>query len=218
MKEETCGSEFALEASTFSDPVHRRIAELALPYLQTREGETHTRISYEFALRLLEAEGSDARVVIPTILLHDVGWSQVPEDQQTAAFGPFVKDVELTKVHEREGARIAKAILQSLGTPAEKIGKITSIISCHDTSLEARNLDEALIKDADKLFRFSEGGFPIECRWFESVPAHRLLSHFEEEIEDWFFSATGKRLAREETAARRREIGEGEQGQACRGQ
>ena len=82
----------------------------ALPYLQTRHNEVHTRISREFAERLLAEEGGNPQVVIPAILLHDIGWSRVPEARQLAAFGPNVQDPELTKVHEREGAGMAARV------------------------------------------------------------------------------------------------------------
>ena len=69
----------------------------------------HTEISTQFAYRLLEIEeAGDEDIVIPAILLHDVGWSQVPEELQLKAFGPKATLPEWNRVHEVEGVRIAR--------------------------------------------------------------------------------------------------------------
>jgi len=168
----------------------------------------HTEISYGFALGLLEAEDGDPAVVIPAVLLHDVGWSRVAEERQLSAFGPNVKDPELTRVHEREGAAMAAAILRDVGYPEAESRRIVEIVGGHDTRLEALDPSDALVKDADKLFRLSQKGFPIDCARFGLRPALHL-AWLEERVERWFFTATGRRLARDEIAARALELGGG---------
>jgi HD superfamily phosphodiesterase len=192
-------------AAVLSDAAWGRIFGLALPYLQTRHNEAHTKISCAFALRLLAEEEADPQIVIPAVLLHDVGWSSVPEDRQLSAFGPKVEDPELTKVHEREGAALARAILVEVGCPPDRIHEITEIIVGHDTRPAALGREDALVKDADKLFRISQEGFAIDCRRFGLDPAKHLAA-IERRIDEWFFTGTGKRLAREEAAARWREL------------
>ena len=181
------------------------VLDRALPHLQTRHNEIHTRISWEFAVRLLAAEGGDPEIVVPAILLHDVGWSRVPEEQQLSAFGPNVENPELTKVHEREGARMAEEILAALEYDEGRISEIVSIIAGHDTRPGSRSLHESVVRDADKLFRLSAGGFPIDCARFELDPATHL-DWLEEQIDRWFFTATAKQLAREEIRARLEEL------------
>lgn len=184
------------------DPRDSRIFERARPHLQTRHNDAHTAISYEFAVRLLAEEPGQEDVVLPAILLHDVGWSRVPEERQLSAFGPNPTDPELTRVHEREGAFMAAEILRDLAFDEGRVGEIARIIEGHDTRLTALGASDALVKDADKLFRLSAQGFPIDCRRFELDPAAHL-AWLEERVERWFFSATAKRIAREEIAARR---------------
>lgn len=177
----------------------------ALPYLQTRHNEIHTRKSRDFAERLLDEEGGNPEVVIPAIVLHDIGWSRVPEDRQLTACGPNVQDPELTKVHEREGARLAGAVLADLDWPEALVDEIVDIVAGHDTRSGSRSLNESIVKDADKLFRLSLRGFSIDCERFELDPAAHLV-WLEERIEGWFFTATAKRLAREEIAARQADL------------
>jgi len=35
---------------------------------------------------------ADEEIVLPAILLHDVGWKMVPEEKELNAFGPKPKD------------------------------------------------------------------------------------------------------------------------------
>ena len=70
---------------------YKRLWRLAQPYLDTRENQVHTRISVALALSLIEQEGGEPQVVIPAVILHDVGWERVPEDLQLKAFGPECK-------------------------------------------------------------------------------------------------------------------------------
>ena len=83
---------------------YREIFEGAAPYLNTRENEVHTRIAYELARRLLAFyPDADEDIVLPAIILHDVGWKMVPEEKQLEAFGPNMKDEESRRLHEVEG-------------------------------------------------------------------------------------------------------------------
>ena len=179
--------------------------ERARPYLQTRHNEVHTLVSLGFALEILRREPGDPGVVIPAILLHDVGWSAVPEHLQITAFGPRVRNPGLQKVHEREGARIAGRILRELGFPEPVVREVVRIVAGHDTRPGCRSASEAVVKDADKLFRYSREGFRIDCARFGLEPA-RHLGWLEARVGEWFLTPTGASLARTETAARWREI------------
>jgi HD superfamily phosphohydrolase YqeK len=89
----------------------------------------HTSLSYDFARRLLaHYPDADEAIVLPAIILHDVGWKMVPEEKQLNAFGPKAKDKKTKRVHEKEGVRIAEEILTRLNYDEEKIREILSII------------------------------------------------------------------------------------------
>jgi len=53
--------------------IYNEILNLAKPYLQTRANDIHVAISIQFAHKLLGMEGGEAEIVIPAIILHDVG-------------------------------------------------------------------------------------------------------------------------------------------------
>jgi len=180
---------------------YAEIFNLAKPYLQTRQNEIHTRIAYSFALRLLQAEGGDEAVVLPAVILHDVGWKSVPEDLLLRAFGPGKIDWEINKIHEAEGARIARLILEEVHYDERLTEQIVEIIRGHDSREKALSLNDAIVKDADKLWRFSPQALEIDPKRF----AVDALAHAEWlglQIEKWFFTGTAGMLAREEQRLR----------------
>jgi len=182
--------------------------EKAAPYLSIRQDMDHTRVSHGYALTLLQHEGGDRRVVEPAVILHDVGWSVLNPDAIAAAFGVEAKGEEarrLNRIHETEGAAIAAEILHSVDYDPGLVKKITAIIRRHDSGQVARSLEEELVKDADKLWRFSRTGY-----WQETKRQHlkpdALIQYLELRYKNWFFSSTALILAREELARRQSEI------------
>lgn len=185
---------------------HLDIYEKAKPFLQTRFNALHTRISYHFAATLLPTTGGDPRVVFPAILLHDIGWHMIPEARQAGAFGPKVKHPERQRLHETEGARMAGEILGGMKYPAPQIREIQDIISGHDTRPDALNPSDAVVKDADKLWRYSYEGFAIDTRRFNTSP-HEHLIWLIESIPRWFLTEAAKTLAHQATLQRKTDFG-----------
>ena len=53
--------------------IYERIWDLARPYLNTRKNDIHTEISTGLAQQLPAQEGGEKDIVIPAIILHDMG-------------------------------------------------------------------------------------------------------------------------------------------------
>lgn len=178
------------------DPRYQEILELARPYLDTRNNLEHTMGSLTFARLLLDREGGDPHVVIPGVILHDVGWSRVPEEGQLLAFGPAPTRPDLNRLHEEDGAEIAATILTSVGYDPLLIQEIAEIVRGHDSRLTALSLNDSLVKDADKLFRLTRRGFYIFWEWFP-LDFRQYLAAMVDRAGTWFFTATARRLAEE---------------------
>ena len=185
----------------------RRIFELALPFLNTRHNKIHTFIVYQYALVLLEEEPGAPGIVIPASILHDVGWSSVPEEKQLEAFGPDVGEAELQRKHEVEGAAIAQRLLKGLGYDPQVVSKIVAIIEGHDTIPGATSVEDAITKDADKFWRFSEHGFHIDVQRFNIDPLPWIKFLFGK-IDEWFLTETGREIATYEAQKREKKIRE----------
>ena len=187
-------------------PVFRQIYQLAKPYLSTRHNDMHTSISMRFARDLLRAEGGLESIVMPAIILHDVGWKKVPEDLQLKAFGPNATSPEINRTHEKEGVRIAGDILAKVHYDKEKISEILDIIDGHDSRKKAISLNDRIVKDADKLWRYTKRGFHIDIERF-GEPYAQGLNRLRKNWPDCFFTQTAKKLAGQELQKREREAG-----------
>jgi len=185
-------------------PIHQKIFEKAKPFLRTRKNLIHTRIALRYALKLLEQEKGDAKVVIPAVLLHDVGWKAIPEKLHLTAFGPNPTNPKLARVHELEGAKIAKRILEELYYPSTNVKEICQIIQGHDSRKRPISSSDRIVKDADKLWRYSRRGVKVETERF-NVPRSIYLSFLEKIINEWFLTPTARGLAKKEILSRRYE-------------
>lgn len=172
-----------------------KIWELAQPYLDVRSNDEHTLYSYALLQQLIEftPEG-DANVLLPAILLHDTGWKMIPADKLLQAFGPNNKYPELTRQHELEGVAIAQKVLTELGYTSVHIEKITAIIDGHDTTKTARSIDDALLKEADKLWRYTPHGIQTIQGWF-NISVSEVLDILENFVLPTFLTSNGKMIA-----------------------
>jgi HD superfamily phosphodiesterase len=190
------------------DEFIRELFRLAEPYLKIRGDLPHAQVSHRYALRLLEEEGGDSRIVEPAVILHDVGWSKLEPEQIRIAFGVRAGGEEaerLNRIHEREGASLARRLLLSLNYDPRQVERIAAIIERHDSGGHPDSLDERITKDADKLWRFSEIGFWIEIER-QGLSAEELHRYLSERTGSWFFTPSSRSLAEEELKARAAEL------------
>lgn len=172
------------------------IWEVAKNHLNVRNNDEHTLFSYLLAQKLLEnyPKGSPD-IVLPAILLHDTGWSRIPKDKILHAFGPNNKYPELTRQHELESVAITQKELPELGFDNQQIEKIIALIDGHDTTKNARSLDDSIHKDADKLWRYTPHGNRIIGEWFEIEQAE-VLEILENFVLPTFLTDFGQKQAK----------------------
>ncbi len=162
----------------------------ARPYLRARKNDVHVPLAFGYAEALLhEHPNADADVVLPAVILHDTGWAVV--EHRTEEVGPDMLKSDLRRAHEIEGARIAREIVGD--------GEIATIIDGHDTRLYALSRNDELVKDADKLWRYSTTGVAVGCDFFGLTPAE-YADHVERELDDVLFTETAVHIARREMA------------------
>jgi hypothetical protein len=152
------------------DPLWRAIVVES----RTRANDIHLPISFAFAERLCAAHPeADARVVRIAILLHDTGWARVEDESRilTEGFGGDWRTSDVRFEHERHGCDIAREVLPALGYDAALVERVTTIIDGHDTRPESRSIEDSLVRDADRLWRFTTTGIAIASTWFTLSPA-----------------------------------------------
>ncbi len=188
--------------------IYDEIYHLSEPYWQTRSNEIHVPHVYERAKELLAAyPEADEAIVLPAILMHDIGYFNVPEETHLKGlYGAQIGwDEKITRLHEQEGARLAGEILRGLKYDEAKIAAIQKIIDGHDSNPPPHSLEDAIVKDADKLWRYSVPATHICCVWYRQTPLE-FLDFVESKIPTWLATEKGKEMAWEIVAATRKEF------------
>lgn len=150
------------------DPLWHAIVEES----RTRGNDIHLPISFAYAERLCDAyPDADALVVRVAILLHDTGWARVEESRIISeAFSGDWRRADVRYEHERHGCDIAREVLPPLGYDAQFIARVVAIIDGHDTRPVSLSLEDSLVRDADRLWRFTPAGIALASGWFRLTP------------------------------------------------
>lgn len=189
----------SVDPTTRYDAVWRR----AEPYMRARKNDVHVPLSFAWAQRLLDAHPeADRDVVSLAILLHDIGWYSIDmEDIIEKGFGPNMMQSDVRFLHESEGVRLSRPVLEETGWPEEVILAVAEIIDGHDTRPDPRHLNDRLVRDADKLWRFGVTGVSVACDWFKMTP-HQYADRLEQQVAQ-LETGSGRRWAAEELFATR---------------
>ena len=144
-----------------------------VPETRTRGNDIHLPISLAFATRLCNAyPDADRELVSVAIILHDTGWAHVDESRiLSEGFSGDWRKAAIRFEHESEGCAVARRVLPGLGYGEGFIEKVCTIIDGHDTRPVAFSLEDALVRDADRLWRFDHAGIALASSWFGMDPA-----------------------------------------------
>jgi hypothetical protein len=170
----------------------------AEPYMRVRKNDVHIPLSFAFAQKLLDIyPDADRDIVSLAILLHDIGWYTIDmKDIIEKGFGPNMMQSDVRFLHESEGVRISREILEKLDWPEAVIAAVGEIIDGHDTRPQPKSLDDRLVRDADKLWRFTVTGISVACDWFKMTP-HAYCDRQQKQL-GLFETEAGRRMAEEE--------------------
>lgn len=168
------------------------------PYMRARKNDVHIPLSYAYAVGLLDIyREADRDIVSLAIILHDIGWWSIDmNDIIEKGFGPNMMQSDVRYLHESEGVRLGRDLLRKLDWPEATIAAVCEIIDGHDTRPHPKSLNDRLVRDADKLWRFTVTGISVACEWFKMNPgqyARRQATKF-----DLFETEAGRKMAEEE--------------------
>ncbi len=180
-----------------------KIWDLALPYQDKREDPGHARVVTAFAEELLASEGGDEGVVIPAAILHDVGWSRIPKKERMSVFDGMpdpVREREVRIRHQEEGVRIARDILTKAHYDPSLSEEILELVGQHDTRDGIYHHTVGLMRDAERLWVFSEEGFAADVRR-RRITRERWAKYLESII-GRLHTGSAKRIAKRELSLR----------------
>lgn len=144
-----------------------------VPETRTRSNDIHLPISLAYAERLCDSyPHADALLVRVAILLHDIGWGRVDESRIISeGFSGDWRKAAIRFEHEKQGCIVAREVLPDLGYDDVFVDDVCAIIDGHDTRKDAHSLEDALVRDADRLWRFDHAGIALASGWFGMDPA-----------------------------------------------
>jgi len=193
----------------------KKIWILAIPFLQKcRPGDLiHTVVAMRHLEEIIQAEGKDIDedILIPTIILHDIGWSKCPEELVKNFFTNVKKadtKEELRIQHMEAGASLSRKVLEKLNWDRVKIDLIVSIIAKHDIPEKMTSPIEKIVFDADFSWRYSSEGFYLDLerfvgdKNFTPEEAIKRLARDKYKLK----TPTGKKIALRELSSREGEI------------
>ena len=180
--------------------------EAALPYLDVRNNDEHTVVAYALAKTFLTmVPDADEAVVLPAILLHDVGWKRIDPDLLLLAIGRKPSRPDLVRDHELHGVDIAREILERHRPAGVDIDAVLEIIDGHDTVREAKSINDAVVKDADKGWRCTPHGMRTISGWY-GVSMHEMTLMLSEKSNPYMLTEPGRAFAEAQTTAVQAEL------------
>lgn len=159
------------------DPVWRA----AEPYMRARKNNVHIPLSFEWAQQLLVLHpDADRDICSLAILLHDIGWYSIDMGRiiSEGFRGDNFLQSDVRYLHESEGVRLGTDVLRETGWSEDIITAVCEIIDGHDTRPDPHHLNDRIVRDADKLWRYSVTGVSVVCDWMDMTPrqyADRLV-------------------------------------------
>jgi uncharacterized protein len=183
----------------------KRLRHVVRPLLKEGRGGDweHTLRAIEYARYLLEHEEGEEEIVIPTLYLHDIGWSKVDFNDFMNASPVHKGETASVSLHMIYGAELAEGILDEIGFDPEHRHRISSIIAIHDEPEKVLSMGDpsaTLVIEADYLDRYGAGSQLRFSDMFGSMflnGEHRkeAIEYLRQGLNLWFKTQTGRDLA-----------------------
>lgn len=172
----------------------------AEPFMRTRMNDIHLPLTLLYAELILDHHPEANELVTRVAaMLHDVGWSRVDEEKiLTEGFRSdnfMTSDIRVQ--HEKYGCDIAREILPECGFDEAFITKVTDIIDGHDTRPESKSIEDSIVRDADRLWRFHSVGLGFSAEWFAKTP-QQIRQKLESDIMPEMITPEGRAMAEAE--------------------
>jgi len=174
----------------------------SLPYQDKRNDIGHAEIVTYFSIKLLEYLKGIREIIVPAAIEHDIGWSQLSKTELDLFADKNRKRYSsiLRARHQEEGIDLSKKILIKQNYPQPYTPHILEIISQHDTRKGFYSLEDGIVRDSDKLFRFTNIEFNVITKkrknWNMSI--EDIIKRAEGWLnkDGFFYSNVSKKIAR----------------------
>jgi len=154
--------------------IYTKIWSLAKPYYVKGRSQDvdHVLWLMNQAEIVCKKEKVDDSILIPLVILHDVGYAEIPKENS------FKKNIR--RLHMKEGEKISRKILAKLDYPKPESEKICYYVSIHDFWALGNNKifrEEKILgifSDLDFLWMASSKGFETVRKMLNKTPEQML--------------------------------------------
>jgi len=181
---------------------YEEIWELAVPYLEKgtmKDFVLHTKNVVKSMELLIGGEGGDPHILIPAAILHDVGWSKIPQQMQTNS--DLEKKREAQRLHLIYAEDIIKKILDQIGFGQDQISKIVDIVKAHKFC-DPKEKDKQMLIDADNLSDTFKDQFESDVKAYKSTPKQV----YEYRTGNTYYSKTANEIAKKNMKELKKEL------------
>ncbi len=191
-----------------ADPRLKALWEKSFAFQHARGDGRHAENVIYFTAKLLEhGKEAEAQVALPAAIIHDIGWYwMTPEEHRDGLpYGTPPEILKKTKKkHEELGVKNGRRLLQESGYTQEEIKRIIEIVDGHDTRAECLSPSDGIMRDADRLTRFSRDGFWSEMVRKRGMTKEDKYKALLEQMStaNYFYSPYASRIARQELEKR----------------
>ena len=162
----------------------------------------HTQGVIKAMEMILKKEKADKDILIPSAILHDVGWAKVPSDfQKQFLWRNKSKLKKAMELHLEYSQPIIREILEYLNYKQQDISRIADIVKDHKYK-NPRNKDKRLLIDADNLSDVFKEQFWSDVREYGVEPKEQ----YEFRKLNNFYTKTAQNIFEKELKKRKREL------------
>lgn len=173
-----------------------KIWDEAVSFQDSRNDPGHGEFVSYFAFKLSDYLPGNRAIVIPSIILHDIGWcGQDPDEWKRTVDllemqglsdeerNEILKEEAKRRPHQNRSLLLAGKILEKTGyfnkNPLEYWLEIADIIGDHDTRKIPTTDSGRIMRDADFMWR---GSYPAMQLYFSDLNAENSLKRFEKDV------------------------------------
>ena len=193
-----------------TNSLFRKMELLAMNMQDLRSDEGHYKLVVGFADMLSDKLNAKKEVVIPAAIFHDIGYYGISEKKLSDLMAKKLSSEEEKSIkdfHMANGAKLAKNILVKLNYPGEFTDEIVGIVLRHDLKSNPKSVEESIVRDSDKLWRYSKKGFFLDVKRRSCQPIewyNKLLENLSKK--DYFWLDISKDIALSELEKRKKEF------------
>lgn len=180
------------------EKIFETIFDKATIYCRSNVDLIHMQIAQDLAKKLILQEGGNERIIMPAIIMHDLGWHLFSEEDELRVrkVGGRLEEIELRHKHEVESARLSEKILTEINYPEIEKRQIMEIITGHDTRTWPISKEDMIVRDADRLSRYVPEYLDLWILKFKKN-SEEWVEYIRTQIERWLHTDTAKFMARQ---------------------